>query len=122
MARSPRTGIRGTALGSEGVQARRGPKMVRAAADFVLLCRTATGAHTALAQVRARVATAGRTLPPTQTRIVNASAAAGFDFLGYHFERGLQGPRAKCLAKLRERLRQKTRRRDGRSIKRSSAT
>ncbi len=91
--------------------------MVRYADDFVLLCRTEAEAHTALAQVRAWVAQAGLTLHPTKTRIVDASAPGGFDFLGYHFERGLKWPRTKSLDKLRERMRAKTRRMEGRSLK-----
>jgi RNA-directed DNA polymerase len=91
--------------------------MVRYADDFVILCRTQTEAHTALEQVRAWVAEAGLTLHPTKTRIVNASAKGGFDFLGYHFERGMKWPRAKSLDKLRERLRAKTRRMEGRRLK-----
>jgi RNA-directed DNA polymerase len=94
-----------------------GGAMVRYADDFVLLCRTQAEAHTALAQVRAWVAEAGLTLHPTKTRIVDASASGGFDFLGYHFERGMKWPRAKSLDKLRERMRAKTRRMDGRSLK-----
>lgn len=91
--------------------------MVRYADDFVILCRTEAEAHTALAQVRVWVAEAGLTLHPTKTRIVDASAPGGFDFLGYHFERGTKWPRAKSLDKLRERLRAKTRRMDGRNLK-----
>jgi RNA-directed DNA polymerase len=91
--------------------------MVRYADDFVILCRTEAEAHAALAQVRVWVAEAGLTLHPTKTRIVDASAPGGFDFLGYHFERGMKWPRAKSLDKLRERLRAKTRRMEGRSLK-----
>jgi len=91
--------------------------MVRYADDFVILCRTQAEAHTALEQVRAWVAEAGLTLHPTKTRIVDASAPGGFDFLGYHFERGMKWPRTKSLDKLRERMRAKTRRMEGRSLK-----
>jgi RNA-directed DNA polymerase len=91
--------------------------MVRYADDFVILCRTEAEAHTALAQVSAWVAEAGLTLHPTKTRIVDASVPGGFDFLGYHFERGMKWPRAKSLDKLRERIRAKTRRLEGRNLK-----
>jgi RNA-directed DNA polymerase len=53
---------------------------------------------------------AGLTLHPTKTRIVDASQAGGFDFLGYHFERGMKWPREKSLAKFKEAIRQKTKR------------
>ena len=61
-----------------------------------------------LAQLRQWVAGAGLTLHPTKTRIVNASEKGGFDFLGYHFERGHRWPRQKSLDKFRETIRQKT--------------
>jgi len=48
------------------------------------------------------------TLHPTKTRIVNASQRGGFDFPGYHFERGHRWPRQKSLDKFRETIRQKT--------------
>jgi len=56
-------------------------------------------------------------LHPSKTRLVNASLAGGFDFLGYHFERGMKWPRKKSMDKLKERIRQKTRRTDGRSMR-----
>lgn len=96
---------------------RAGWAMVRYADDFVILCRSEAEAHAALDAVRSWVNAAGLTLHPTKTRIVDASVPGGFDFLGYHFERGLKWPRRKSLDKLRERLRAKTRRMDGRSLK-----
>jgi RNA-directed DNA polymerase len=97
--------------------ARAGWEMVRYADDFVILCRTEAEAQRALAQVREWVAQAGLVLHPEKTRIVNASIPGGFDFLGYHFERGLKWPRQKSLQKLKDRVREKTRRLDGRSLK-----
>jgi RNA-directed DNA polymerase len=94
-----------------------GWEMVRYADDFVILCRTEAEAQAALAAVRAWVSEAGLTLHPEKTRIVDASQRGGFDFLGYHFERGMRWPRKKSLAKLRERLREKTPRLSGRSLK-----
>ena len=96
---------------------RAGWAMIRYADDFVILCRSEAEAHTALDAVRIGVNEAGLTLHPTKTRIVDASVPGGFDFLGYHFERGMKWPRRKSLDKLRERLRAKTRRMDGRSLK-----
>jgi len=51
---------------------------------------------------------AGLKLHPTKTRIVDASQAGGFDFLGYHFERGMKWPRQKSLKKFKDAVRQKT--------------
>ena len=69
-----------------------------------------------LAAVRAWVAEAGLTLHPEKTRIVDATLRGGFDFLGYHFERGLRWLREKSLKKLKERVRAKTLRTDGRRL------
>ena len=97
--------------------ARAGWELVRYADDFVLLCRTEAEAQAALGQVRAWVTEAGLTLHPEKTRIVNASLPGGFDFLGYHFERGQRWPREKSLKKLKEQVRAKTSRMEGRSLK-----
>jgi RNA-directed DNA polymerase len=93
-----------------------GWEMVRYADDFVILCRTAGEAQAALTAVRTWVSEAGLTLHPEKTRIVDATQRGGFDFLGYHFERGRKWPRKKSLMKLKERLRQKTPRLSGRSL------
>jgi len=95
--------------------ARAGWELVRYADDFVILCRSEAEAQAALRQVRDWVKAAGLVLHPEKTRIVNAAQRGGFDFLGYHFERGLRWPRTKSLLKLKDRLRAKTRRKDGRS-------
>jgi RNA-directed DNA polymerase len=96
---------------------RAGWAMVRYADDFVILCRGEAEAHAALEMVRHWVNEAGLTLHPEKTRVVDASAPGGFDFLGYHFERGMRWPREKSLKKLKDRVRAKTSRLDGRSLK-----
>jgi RNA-directed DNA polymerase len=96
--------------------ARAGWAMVRYADDFVILCRSKAEAQAALAAVRAWVSEAGLTLHPEKTRVVDATQPGGFDFLGYHFERGMRWPRQKSLAKLKERVRAKTARLDGRKL------
>ena len=53
---------------------------------------------------------------PTKTRIVDATQAGGFDFLGYHYERGYQWPRQKSQDKLKETIREKTPRTSGVSL------
>jgi RNA-directed DNA polymerase len=90
------------------VMAQGGREMVRYADDFVILCHSEKEANEVLEQLRQWVAQAGLTLHPAKTRIVNAGAKGGFDFLGYHFERGYRWPRQKSLDKFRETLRQKT--------------
>ena len=89
-----------------------GRQMVRYADDFVILCQSQQEAQEVLEQLRQWTQAAGLTLHPTKTRIVDASQRGGFDFLGYHFERGYRWPRKKSLDKFRETIRQKTRRRN----------
>jgi len=96
--------------GLDHLMAQQGWEMVRYADDFVILCQSQEQAEQALAQVRQWVDRAGLVLHPSKTRLVDASQAGGFDFLGYHFERGMKWPRQKSLEKFKEALRQKTRR------------
>jgi len=94
-----------------------GYEMVRYADDFVILCRSEAEARAALAKVQRWTAQAGLRLHPEKTRIVDASQRGGFDFLGYHFERGYRWPRRKSEAKLKATIRRKTRRTHGSSLR-----
>ena len=96
---------------------REGFEMVRYADDFVVLCRSQEEAQKALAQISQWIEENGLKLHPTKTRLVDASQRGGFDFLGYHFERGKKWPRKKSLDKLKDSVRSKTRRNNGRSMK-----
>jgi RNA-directed DNA polymerase len=98
------------------LMAQAGYQMTRYADDFVIQCRTRAEAETAMARVRAWVTQAGLKLHPDKTRIVDATQRGGFEFLGWHFERGYQWPREKSQAKLRERIRQLTPRTSGQSL------
>ena len=94
-----------------------GYEMVRYADDFVILSRSQEEAEEALEEVSRWTAKAGLTLHPEKTRIVDARMKkAGFDFLGYHFEQGLKWPRKKSLKKLKDTIRVKTKRNNGRSL------
>lgn len=93
-----------------------GYEMVRYADDFVVLCRTADEAQQALAVVQRWTAAAGLRLHPEKTHLVDLQQPGGFDFLGYHFERDLRLPRKKSLGKLKDAVRQKTRRTNGHSL------
>ena len=90
--------------------------MVRYADDVVILCRTEAEAQTALGAGRTWVSEAGLTLHPEKTRVVDARQPGGFDFLGYHFERGMKWPREKSLKKLKDRVREQTPRLAGRRV------
>lgn len=81
-----------------------GLEMVRYADDFVILCRSREAAEAALLRVQTWVRENGLTLHPEKTRIVDATQAGGFDFLGYHFERGYRWPRKKSQDKLKSRI------------------
>ncbi len=95
--------------------ARKGYEMVRYADDFVILCQTEPEARKALDEVQQWTAQAGLTLHPEKTRIAHA-ATEGFEFLGYRFEGGRKFPRKKSLKKLRDAIRERTRRTNGRSM------
>jgi RNA-directed DNA polymerase len=101
--------------------AAQGIEMVRYADDFVILCRSRTEAEQALTVVRQWCEAEGLTLHPTKTKIVDVRTE-GFDFLGYRFATTRQGklarwPRKKSLDKLKDTLRVKTKRTDGRSLR-----
>ena len=96
--------------------AKKGYRMVRYADDFVILCRSEEEAQTALREVRRWTGEAGLVLHPGKTRIVDATYPGGFDFLGYHFERGYRWPRKKSMKKLKDTIRKKTKRTRGDSL------
>lgn len=93
-----------------------GFEMVRYADDFVILCRTAEEAAQALTLIQRWTEAAGLRLHPTKTHLVDMQVPGGFDFLGYHFEGGHRWPRVKSVAKLKDAVRQKTRRTNGHSL------
>ena len=98
--------------------AEQGFEMVRYADDFVILCRSEAEAREALGRVKEWTEQAGLTLHPAKTRIVDATQAGGFDFLGYTFAQGQKRPRQKSLKKFKDTIRAKTRRNHGESLKR----
>jgi len=99
--------------------AAQGYRMVRYADDFVVLCRTAEEASQALAEIRAWVEGNGLTLHPDKTRVGDCrETGQGFDFLGYRFEAGKRWVRKKSLKALKDKLRSKTGRTRGVSLKR----
>jgi RNA-directed DNA polymerase len=103
--------------GLDWKMARNGFEMVRYADDFVVLCASQEEAQKAIEEITQWVEENGLKLHPSKTRIVDASQRGGFDFLGYHFERGKKWPRKKSLDKLKDAVRSKTRRNNGRCMK-----
>lgn len=94
-----------------------GYEMIRYADDLVIPCRSEAEARKALELLGKLTAERGLTLHPDKTRLVDASnPGEGFDFLGYHFQRGLRWPRPKSMKKLRDAVGSKTKRGNGRSL------
>jgi RNA-directed DNA polymerase len=93
-----------------------GYQVVRYADDLVILCRSESEAAEALALLKREIAERKLTLHPEKTRLVNATERGGFDFLGYHFERGYRWARKKSAAALKDKLRAKTKRTNGNSL------
>jgi RNA-directed DNA polymerase len=98
------------AMGEEGYA------MVRYADDCVVLCHTQEEAERALVRLRELMATRELTLHPEKTKLVDATQPGGFDFLGYHFEQGKRSPRKKSVDKLKDKIRERTRRANGHAL------
>jgi RNA-directed DNA polymerase len=99
------------------LMAEHGYPMVRYADDFVILTRNHAEAEAALALVKAWLATNGLKLHPEKTRIANCRKKGnGFEFLGYRFERGRRHVRKKSLDRLKQTIRETTRRTRGQSL------
>jgi RNA-directed DNA polymerase len=95
-----------------------GLTMVRYADDFVILCQSAAEAHQALNVVRAWVEAEGLQLHPDKTHVGDCRIAGqGFEFLGYRFEAGRRRVRDKSLKALKTKIRSKTRRTEGNSLR-----
>ena len=97
--------------------AERGWELVRYADDFVVLCRSQAEAEAALCAIQTWVTEQGLALHAEKTRIVDARERGGFDFLGYHFERGMHWPKRESEQRFRQAIKAKTRRTSGASMK-----
>jgi RNA-directed DNA polymerase len=93
-----------------------GAHMVRYADDFVILCWSEREAQAVLERVRAWMQENGLLLHPVKTRIVDATQEGGFDFLGYHFERGKKWPSGKSMTRIKDKIRAHTPRSNGHSL------
>jgi len=98
------------------IMAKAGKQMTRYADDFVIQCRERAEAEAVMAAVIGWAKDNGLTVHPQKSRVVDATQAGGFDFLGYHFERGLKWPREKSLARIKAAIRQRTRRTEGHNL------
>jgi RNA-directed DNA polymerase len=95
-----------------------GYRMVRYADDFVVLCKSREEAAAALAEITAFAAENGLALNPDKTHVGDCrNVGEGFEFLGYRFEAGRRWVRKKSLTRLKEGIREKTRRTCGQSLR-----
>lgn len=95
-----------------------GYRMVRYADDFVILCHSEQEARQALAHVQDWVTANGLTLHPEKTHVGDCrQKGQGFDFLGYRFEAGRRWVRKKSLKAFKDKVRDKTRRTEGKSLR-----
>ncbi len=95
---------------------RAGYRLVRYADDFVILCKTPQEAEQARQKAQQTLAEMGLQLHPEKTRIVDATREK-FQFLGYEFWPTGRAPRPSSKQKLRDRIRAKTPRHPGRSLR-----
>ena len=83
----------------------------------VILTRSRGKAHAALALVSKWVAANGLTLHPSKTHVGNCRVPGqGFEFLGYRFEAGKRSVRKKSLDRIKDTIRDKTKRTIGQSL------
>ena len=94
-----------------------GFEIVRYADDFIVLCQSRESAEAALEAVRDWSTTNGLALHPEKTRIVDHESGEGFDFLGFTFRKDSFFPRKKSFLNLRSKVRSRTPRQSGRSLK-----
>lgn len=101
------------------LMAAHGYRMVRYADDFVVLCTSREQATAALAHIQAWVAANGLRLHPDKTHVGDCrERGEGFEFLGYRFEAGRRLVRSKSLTRLKDKIRDKTKRTRGDSLAR----
>ena len=98
------------------LMAERGYEMVRYADDFVILCESREEAEQALELVEQWTSAHGLRLHPDKTRLVEASSDQGCTFLGYQFHKGLKEPTPANKQSLKDEIRARTKRTDGRSL------
>jgi RNA-directed DNA polymerase len=92
-----------------------GYEMVRYADDWLVLCKSAEDAQKALAYAEELLGKLGLELHPDKTQIVDAIERT-FDFLGYTIKASGKEPSDKALKKLKDAIRNKTRRANGHSL------
>ena len=92
----------------------KGWRHVRYADDFVVLCKSREEAECALDYVKVVLGKLKLSLHETKTRL--SDFREGFDFLGFRFHNFCLGIRPKTLERFKDRVRQLTRRQQGRNV------
>ena len=93
-----------------------GFKMIRYADDFVVICKTNEEATKGLQIIKEVMADLKLTLHPDKTKIVEVTKEDGFEFLGYLFLENSRRPRNKSLLDFRRKVKDKTPRKQGKSL------
>lgn len=93
-----------------------GFEVVRYADDFVVLCKTEEDAQAGREKAEQVLQGMGLTMHPEKTRVIDARRER-FQFLGYEFWPGGRQPRDSSKAKLRDRIRARTPRVSGQSLR-----
>jgi group II intron reverse transcriptase/maturase len=92
----------------------KGWRHVRYADDFVILTKSPEEAASAMAFAKETLGSLGLSLHETKTRLTDFQE--GFEFLGFHFRGYYLGIRARSLEKFKQRVRDVTRRNQGRNV------
>lgn len=85
-----------------------GSHLIRYADDFVIMCKSDEDAMTALTLVEEYTCAHGLTIHPEKTKVVDASKAEPFEFLGYRFVGSRKYVARKSLKRLRDKIRRLT--------------
>lgn len=94
-----------------------GFRMIRYADDFVVLCKTGKQAVAALNLIQKWMKENKLKLHPDKTQMVNCMIQEqSFEFLGYRFERGYRFVRKKSHSRLKDKIRELTKRANGYSL------
>jgi len=95
----------------------KGIRMVRYADDFVIMCKTKEEAESAYIIAEEWVKENGLSFNPNKTHIGNCQIPGeGFEFLGYRFENNERQVRKKSLDKLKDKIRELTKRNGGNNL------
>jgi len=95
----------------------KGIRMVRYADDFVIMCKTKEEAQMAFIIAEEWVKKNGLSFNQNKTHIGNCQIPGeGFEFLGYRFDNNERQVRKKSLNKFKDKIRELTRRNNGRSL------